>query len=165
MSNQISKTRTNFVGITDFDKFKSILQNCSVDDGETFTIIENTEDGITKYGFYVAENICGMRERDESCNAESCADCEDAYECDMDCDYDAFLEELQQVIAPGDALIITTLCYEKMCYLKAYVDIVTHDAIDGIALEPAAVEKACEMLGNKDWNTQNDYGNGRTIEL
>lgn len=165
MANLISKTRTNFIEITDFDKFKSILQNCSVDDGRTFTIIENTEDGVTKYGFHVTENIYGMRKRDESCNAESCADCEDSDECDMDCDYDAFLEELQQVIAPGDALIITTLCYEKLRYLKAYVDIVTHDSIDSIALETAAVKKAREMLGNKDWVTQNDYGNGKVIEL
>lgn len=165
MSNSISKTRTNFVGITDFDKFKDILSRCVVDDGEMLTIIENTEDGITKYGFYVEENICGMRERDAFCNAESCADCEDAHECDVDCNYDDFLKELQQVIVPGDALIITTFCYEKMCYLLAYVDIITCDAIEAITLESEAFDKAREMLGNKDWTTTNSYGNGKEIEL
>lgn len=158
MANEITKIRTNFVEITDLDAFRSILESCVVCNGESITIIENTENNVTKYGFYVEEDIDGIRERDESCNAESCAECKDAYECDVDCSYDAFLKELQQVIAPGDALIITAFCYEKMCYLKAFVDIVTHDSIDAVTLEKAAFNKAREMLGNENWTTQNYYG-------
>lgn len=157
MANSVSKARTNYVGITDIDKFNDIISRC-VTDGEEIEIITHTDtDGSIKYGFYCEDNICGMRIPNEDCNRESCDSCEYYDNCDMDCEYDLFLRELQQVIAPDDALIITTLCYERMRYLQAYTEIVTHKSISGITLSDSAISKAREMLGNPKWTTRNDY--------
>ena len=159
MANTISKTRTNFVGITDFDRFKHIISSCVADNGEKLEIIENTDaNGVTKYGFCIEENICGMRERDEFCEVESCADCEYFDDCDKDYSYDDFLEELTKVIAPGDALIITNICYQKMCSLYAYADIVTSESVESLTLEDLALKKAQKLLGNNDWHTVNEGG-------
>ncbi len=164
MSNQISKTRTNFVGITDFDRFKDIIARCVADGAEKLKIIENTDnDGVTKYGFYVEENICGMREHDEFCEVENCADCEYLDDCDKDYSYDDFLEELTKVIAPGDALIITNICYEKMSSLYAYADVVTSESVESLTLEDLAFKKAQEMLDNKNWYTVNEGGETTTL--
>lgn len=157
MANAATKARTNYVEITDFYKFRDILSRCIVDDGETIHIMTHEcDDGKTKYGFYCEANICGMRAPDEECSVKSCETCDNYYECEVDCDYDAFLKELQQVIAPGDALIVTTLCYEKIKYLQSYAEIITAKSITYLTLSSLALAKAREELGNKNWITVND---------
>lgn len=152
MANVITKTRTNYVSITDTDKFNEIIHSCVADD--EFSIIEKQIDGETKYGFYINADIDGLRDNSE-CD-KSCAECDDLEDCEYDFNYDDFLKALQTVIAPGDALIITTISYLKMIELHAYVEVVTADAIKSINLESGAMALAQEMLGNKDWSTINN---------
>ncbi len=130
------------------------MSSCIVDGGKEIHIMKHTDKtGKTKYGFYCEANICGMRTPDEKCNAESCETCGDYYECDIDGDYDAFLKELQQIIDPGDAFIMTTISYENMKYLQSYAEIITAKSIRSLTLSSLALAKAREELGDKDWHT------------
>lgn len=158
MANSIYKIRTNYVRITDVDKFNDIISHCIIDGGEEIKIITHTdENDVTRYGFYCEECIDGMRIPGVDCNETNCKNCPDFSDCDGDCEYEAFIKELQTVIAPDDALIITTFNYEKMRYLAAYADIVTCKKWKYIELADIAVDNACKLLGNKDWTTQNEY--------
>lgn len=159
MANSITKTRTNYVRVTDPEGFKAAVQACVVDNGEEIEIGEKPdENGIMTYSFACADNMCGIRIPDENDECDgNCAECGDSYECDIDCSWDAFLESLQPFIAEGDALIVTTLSRLKLAELHAYAEIVTNKEIKGLTLETLALDLAREMLGDEKWNTQN-YG-------
>lgn len=157
MANSIVKTRTNYIKITDEEKFRNIMLRCVTDDNDVSVITHTDEENVERFGFYCDGNICGLRIPSDECNAENCLNCDHKDECNNDYEWDALLKELQTVIAPDDALIITTLSYEKLCYLEAYSEIVTHDSIKGITLSSLSLETAQKMLGNKDWTTRSDY--------
>ena len=70
-----------------------------------------------------------------------------------DTSYEDLLIELQKLIVPGDACIITTVGNCKLRCVLADTIIITHDKIDSITLETAALGKARSLLETENWET------------
>lgn len=153
MATPITKTRTNYIHITDYDRFKSILEQTNVTNGCSIEIISNKSDNETLYGFYAEDEILGFPVPD----INSADDEYDESECDYEYDHSSFIDALKTVIAPGDALIITTISMEKMRYLDAETEIITCNDYKYIGLADIAVAEAAKMLNNPDWQTRNTY--------
>jgi len=108
MADYYGKTRTNYFSVTDEEKFKQIMGSCrGADDIE---IIDNQQqDGSLKYGFYCEGSIYGLPERDEDAG-----NTDEEYD-DVDYNYDAFCEALQQILPDDDAVLITEVGYPWEC--------------------------------------------------
>ena len=151
MADYYCKTRTNYFTVTDLEKFKQIMASCKGTD--EIEIIDNEEQNENmKFGFYCDGNIQGLPERendDEDINDFDDIDCE--------YNYDAFCDALQQIIPENDAVIITEIGFEKMCYLTGYCTVITRNDIKFINLDREAVKLAAIMLKNPDFTTQMEY--------
>lgn len=165
MANIISKIRTNYFGVTDVDKFIAILNCCDSEDGElhyvteddSITTADNSErsDGRnTKYTLISEGDIAGIRIPTGQCDGE-CNKCFEYDECyEYETSFDAFLEALQSVLAPNDAIIMMGLSYEKMVHLNAWSIVITPDAISDFDLEDISLAEARRLLNNRHWNTK-----------
>ena len=151
MGNYYAKTRTNYFSVTDVEQFKKIMSSCNGSDAiETF--YEKQSDGSIKYGFYCEGSIKGLPEReDETGNTEYFDDD------DVDYNYDALCEALQQILPDNDAIIITEVGSEKMRYLTGICAVITRDEIQYLDLSRTAVKLAAEMLENIEFTTKNYY--------
>lgn len=157
MANLITKTRTNYVEISDIERFKEIIAHCCAED--EISVITHTENDKRKYGFICDGNIDGFPLPNDNCDKKNCKDCEkySNYLCDPDYSFDTFTNELQKVIVPGDALIITTISYENLKYLQGETIIITSECCKLKTLESIGMETAREMLNNPKWDTRNYY--------
>lgn len=153
MTSCVNKVRTNYVHITDIERFKAILQNCITENGTKIEVLESVDsNGQKVYGFAVADDIAGY-EVDAQGHVVDQIDGKPEDE-DFEISADAYLEDLQSVIATGDALIITTIGYEKIRWLTGEVMILTNDEIMYHNLENIARKSAQKMLNNPEWDTQ-----------
>lgn len=141
MANYYGYHRTNYFAVTDEAKFREIMSHVYGAE-ENPQIWEKEINGVKKFGFGAYSALSGYRE-----NADN----------DFDTDYDLMCNKLQEVVAPGDAIIITEVGYEKLCYLSGYVTVITRDKQDYISLDEASIELAQQLLGNEEYNTQNSY--------
>lgn len=140
MANYVGYTRTNYFQVKDEQKFKSILSKCCTCEGEGLEeMVRNTEDG-RKVGFYCEDSLLGYAEDPE----------------DTEYDLDAFYRDLQSLLPNNDAILITEVGREKMCYLVGDVTVITHNSIQGRSLDGIAKEMARKQLGDC-WNTINEY--------
>lgn len=157
MTNSIYKTRTNYISVTDEDEFRRIMALCITSDGERPEVITRTdEDGKTHFGFYVEDDIEGyMLDENNNIVDPYSKDFDD--EMDYETSYDRFIEDLQKVIAPDDALIITIIAYEKMRWLASQSIIVTHNDVKHMDMSDLAFKTARKMLDNPDWHTEMYY--------
>lgn len=140
MANYYGTTRTNYFAVTDPDRFKEIMGNV-VGAEDNVEVFEREIGGVLKYGFGCYTTICGYEAEDE----------------DEPYDYDAFVEDLQEVLAPGDAIVITEIGSEKLRYLYAASQIITKDAIEAVDHYAAVGEKLCELMGDDGFCTTFDY--------
>lgn len=157
MANSIYKTRTNYVHVTDEETFKEICRLGCTAELEPLTVITARDDnGEDIYGFCAEGDIEGYILNDNGAivdfNAEDFNN-----ERDWNRSFDRFVEDLKSVVAPDDALIITTIGSEKMRYLSANSFVITHDEIKEINLSEMAKQTAREMLGDESWNTRMEY--------
>lgn len=171
MANYVSVTRTNYFAVTDSEKLKDIVSRIKFNDGELNFLDEI--DG--KWGFGGFGSICGLKPGDEKyCDCKHGNDCgsedEENYDYENDDSEDdgydeeedkwapdAVYEALQEVVASGEAIIITEIGREKLRYFNAYSIIITRDNIEIEELRVAALSKAREMLNDSKFNTQFDY--------
>lgn len=140
MANYYGTTRTNYFAVTDPDRLKHIIEKV-VGAEDTVCLFDCTVGGVTKYGFGCYSTISGYPAEDE----------EDDY------DYDAFVDDLQDVLAPGDAIAITEVGHEKLRYLYAATQIITKDTIESLDHYGDVSEKLCEMMGDDSYRTTFDY--------
>ena len=140
MANYYAFIRSNYFSVADETKFQEIIASCLGSD-KAIQIFESG-DSSGKFGFGCYGSISGIPAED--CDPE-------------DCDIDAFYDALQEVLAEGDAIIITEIDYEKLRYLIGVCTIITKREIRSVNLEEKAVALAREMLGNEDFQTQMRY--------
>ena len=140
MADYYGKTRTNYFSVTDEAKFRQIIASCGATD-ELVLHEEKLDDGNIQYMFYCEGSILGLPDKDD----------------DADYDYDAFCIALQQVLPDGDAILITTIGWEKIRYFVANCDVVTNREFKSIDLQREAVKLAGVLLGNPDYATRMDY--------
>lgn len=139
MANYEATTRTNYFRVTDSSRLEAILNNTASEAGapELWTM---EKDGETLYAFGVYALIDGLL-----CENED------------DCSYDLFIDELQKIVAPGDAIIITEIGHEKLRYISADAIIITADKVACVDLIETAFDEALKALGNPDYSTRMDY--------
>ena len=156
MANSVYKTRTNYVRVTDENEFKRIIGLCNCTDSEPLTLITKDIDGETHFGFCVEGDINGYL-IDENDNIVDPNSDDFDEEADYDTNYDRFIDDIQSVIAPGDALIITTIGCENMRWLSSCVTVITCDARKTAFLSDVAYNAAQTMLGDNTWTTEMWY--------
>lgn len=147
MANYYCCTRTNYFGVTDPEKLKEIVGRILWDEGNLSFLAE--ADG--RWGFGAYGSICGLRP------AEPAPSNGDDEEEDSEWDADAVYVALQEIVAPGDAVIITEVGYEKLRYLVGSAIIVTRDSIETVNLQLASLDAARKLLHNPAFNTRMEY--------
>lgn len=157
MSDSFFRTRTNYVHVTDAEKFRKICGLCRGECGKPLTIITKKDAvGNDTYGFYVDSDLEGYiidangKPVDDAVIFDTVLDYSN--------NYDMFIKDLQSVIAPDDALIITTIGVVKTAILTgtsltgtSYI--VTCNDFKGLHLLEKARQMAIEMLDVADWHT------------
>lgn len=136
MANYNGFTRTNYFKVKDVERFKAII-DCCITSGD-IDIWEENINNETLYGFGCFGSIYGL-------------------EIDDDENYNAFIDELQKVVADDDAIIITEVGYEKLRYLSADSCIITSKEVKSLDLNDISKREARAMLKNKEFNTQMSY--------
>lgn len=142
MADCITKTRSNYFHVKDEDAFRAFMERVY---GSDKVKVEQNAAGA--FAFFCNGEISGLK------NA-ACDEDDDAAESA----YDEFTEGLRTHVADNDAIIITTIGYEKLCYLYGTVEIIT--AKDGWVytdLANTAIGIARDRLGDPMWTTQNAY--------
>lgn len=140
MANYMSATRTNYFHVTDPDRFRCIMNRCSGEDRiEVFT--QPDELGETAYAFGVAGTFDGIPSTEEDSDDPNQA-------------LDRFIEELQTIIRPDDACVITNAGWEKLRYVGGNALIITHDKAFNLNLTECAARKTRELLDDPAWELQ-----------
>jgi len=150
MSHYTVRTRTNYFSVTDEKKFRAIISSCDATD-EIEIFDERQADGSIKYGFLCAGRINGLPD------TENATDEDGEPNDDIDCNYDAFCEALQEILPENDAIFITEVGFEGMRCLVGDCSIITRDAYKVITLKNKAMETARKMLNNPEYETKMDY--------
>lgn len=137
MANYNAWIRTNYFTVTDVEKYEAVIAACTAED--TIEVIEEKQpDGSIKYGFLCSGCINGLPDGDEN-------------------DTDLFYAALQELLPKGEAIIVTEIGFEKMCYLIGKCTVITQNDIQYASIDNIALDIARTMLGNPGYTTQMDY--------
>jgi hypothetical protein len=159
MANSIGATRTNYFRVIDEERFNEIIDSvvASEDVVESWS---KTENGETYFAFGTIDDIVGF----EECSYEYCFNHErteefDESQCEgyYDYNYDAFLEALQKVVHPDDAIIIVSSGYEKLRHVYSYATIITQNEVKHTNIWDNAINNAKEMLKNSEYDSEISY--------
>lgn len=144
MSTTVTKTRTNYFDVKDKKAFEELVNNMVTNDGKAF-MFENSRGEV---GFAADGEIFGMNPKDmenPGLNPEP-----DELETEM-------IHQIQALIKPGQACIITSISYENLKYItgSAYVITKYHSAV--LDLNNAALEMARTMLNDDTYSPDMAY--------
>ena len=142
MANAVYWTRTNYFRVTDEERYQYLLAGIEKACGEVEDACQERH-GIKYHAFLVEDDLDYL---------ETDSDPEPG---EYNVDY--LLDEFQKIIPPDEALLIKTIGHEKFCYLIGSVYIVTTQNIEYVEIGDAGKEKAREMLGNPNWDTEQNY--------
>lgn len=140
MANYISATRTNYFHVTDEEKFLELMSRCSGED-EIEIWSDTKEDGNKTFGFGVQGTFDGIYDPENENE-----DANDAM--------DRFIRELQALIRPDDACIITNAGWEKLRYVGGNALVITRDKVYNADLFQCAIKKTQELLDDPAWETE-----------
>ena len=140
MANYYGMTRTNYFAVTDADRFKEIVGKL-YGEGKIGYYEHSSEKG--KFMFYCECNLMGYLEGEDD-------DDHDSY-------WDNMVQNLQNILPEGEAIILTEIGNEKMRYLTAHSLIITANSTASVDLGMMALAEAAKVLGNPDYTTQIDY--------
>lgn len=151
MSFETCATRTNYFKVKDPEAFKAFIARIQCQDDSSVSVMDQTKDGVKRYGFCVFDNILGIAPADYEPTDE---DEEENDDDDLEYDYDEFLTGLSEHVAEGDAAIVMFSCIEGLRYVNGHAKIVTSSGFRSINLAQLAARTAREMLGDLEWETQ-----------
>ena len=141
MANYYSKCRTNYFAVTDKEKFADIIKHLS-GDGE-IAFYEHYQDK-GKFMFYCDGILNGyMTYPDDDDSIDEATG--------------KMIEEFQQILPDGEAIILTEAGSEKMNLISCVATIITNADVKYVNLANVAVSIAREMLKNPDFTTEMDY--------
>lgn len=147
MANYCCAVRTNYFRVKDEDKFTEFMNNvvaeCEVNVWRK-ELLDQTYFGFGCYG-----QINGVRVQDDDPNN---ADPEDE-----EISYDAFIDDLQDLVEDGDAIIIFESGNENLRYVVGEALVITATDYQFINLDDVAVEAAGKLLGRHDYATVCSY--------
>ena len=134
-------TRTSYFQVKDVEKLKKILQRCSTED--KIDLFTKTIDGKTYYAFGCESSITGLLPDNTGLEDEG--------------SYPELIAALQEIILPGEAVVILESGHEKLCYVIGEAVVITKEAYEGFNIRDMALEKARELLGNPAYKMQMEY--------
>lgn len=136
---EICITRTNHFKVKDPNRLMAALAKLVTSDGDPIQIYtEHKNDGI-EFVFGCESEIKGYAIENE------------------ETDIHPFLDELIDIVADGDAVILQEIRYDKLRYVAAFAYIITSTKWDCIDFSECVFRKACEVTGNQNYRTQLDY--------
>lgn len=145
MANYCAFTRSNYFRVTNPERMREIVSQAIADE-DTLSLFEEHTESETLFGFGCYGSILGLPMPEASEEDD-----------DEEYSFDGFLSALQEILAPGDAIIVTEVGYEKLRYLVGVSTIVTADTISSVQLNEAAIAAARRQLGNPNWITIMEY--------
>jgi hypothetical protein len=154
MADYYKKVRTNYFSVTDEDKFRQLMSLCAGDENSVEVFTSKSADGNdVRFGFGCRGSILGLLAPYDNAEPEDL----DYETCDDEHDMDLFYKFLQKLVAKDDAVIITEVGSEKLCYLFGISAVITNSEIRVVSLQDIAIAEARAMLGNVEYTTQMDY--------
>ena len=141
MANYYGTTLSNWFRVKDEDAFRKIFARI-VSSDEPITLWERTDEKGTKiFSFGGYTSICGIEPEQTPRNDEESDPC--------DADYDEMVKELSSVVADDDAIILTEIGNEKLCYLVGAATIITAKDVELLNLGDLSCDVADKLLGVK----------------
>ena len=129
--------RTNYFAVTDEDTFLKTINECLANG--SMEVITQEEKDRTRYGFLCEGSIFGSDE------GEGCGD------------FDSFIKSLQEILPPGEAILLQEIGHEGFRYLVGSVLIITANDVRYVNMQAKALEEARILLDNDDFETQMEY--------
>ena len=142
MANYYANARTNYFRVTDEEKYNELFKKLVGDNCEEVYDFTKEENGVKLHGFGCYGTIDFL---------VSSPDAEDP-----EYDWDVFTKKLQEILPEDEAFIYMENGHEKLCTVSGFSVIVTKDKVECVDICSTALEKAREMLNNKDYYTQTD---------
>lgn len=142
MSNYYSMSRTNYFHVTDEDKYNEIFSRLGIgscDSAELLDFTELDENGKKYHAFagYGDVVYTDGKNTDEPLDPDN-----------KDVLFEDFVKDIQQIMLDDEAIIITTIGYEKLKYLTGFAQIITKNRYEIINLENMAILIAGQYLGH-----------------
>lgn len=147
MANYYCSVRTNYFHVKDPEAFREFMQTVVGNEGSIHIWEETDLNGDPTFGFGCYGAVLGV--------ATDGTDGDEEYE--EEYDFEEFIFQLSEHVAPDDAVIMIEVGNEKLRYLVGSALIVTEYDHEYLDLSTLAVERAAQMLGNSEWNTRMDY--------
>lgn len=142
MANYNSCSRTNYFRVTDEAKYKKLFKKLT-SDGEVEDLSKEENNGVLYHAFGAfgsVDYIIQSKDND-----------------DYEYDFDFFLKEIQKILPEKEAFIYMESGHEKLRYVVGFAIIVTKDKIETVNIQRDALDKAREMLGDIEFNSELSY--------
>lgn len=146
MANYHCNVRSNYFHVKDIEQFKALMARVYSSDGTVELWEKKDKDNNPIFAFGCLGDIAGVR------NAQ-----EDNFEDASDTAFDEFVNGLQDSVADDDAIIILESGHEKLRYLVGSALVITSNNYEHLDITHIACDKAAEILGNPNWQTQCEY--------
>ena len=154
MADYSGYTRTNYFKVTNEDALFKLIDECGSKDPRGIEIWTfQDEDGSKLYAFASESDLLGLPIVNDDNNRSEEDDCVH----ELDFDYDDFIRELQKLLPDGEAVLITNIGKEKLCYLHGDMHVVTNKQTVRKSLHSIGIETARTLLDNAKWDTKNEY--------
>lgn len=147
MANYICAIRTNYFHVKDPEQFKAFMARVCGTEDDIELWEEPDVDGNPTFAFGTEGGIAGLLPLDSDTNESE----------DDDPDYSNFILGLQDLLADDDAVILLEIGREKLRYLVGRALILTKRHNEYLNIRDIAIAKACQLLGNPEWNTCIEY--------
>lgn len=139
MANYEGKTRTNYFRVKDEEYFKNVISYMGATTG-TVEYWTKQEDNQTYYAFGCTRSLLGIYKIEKE-----------------DFDFDEAINLLQSLVHEEDAIIMLEVGYRNLEFVDACSTIITSNSIDYLNLMHSSIEKAKELLNNKDYEPECSY--------
>jgi len=136
MANYYSYVRTNYFHVKDAESFRKFIANISSTEQDKVELLE---------------------EKDENGNLIFAFGCQGQPAYPEDESYEGITEALSELVADDDAIIITEIGHEKLCYLVGEARVITARGEKFVSISDLAIQTAREILNMPEWNTKNEY--------
>lgn len=133
MADYRCKNRSNYFRVLDEEKYQKIVSRMSSSDGY-FETGKKERDGQLHHNFVCEGQIMYVPEGWEE-------------DCDEDEAIGQFYEDIQQILPDDEAVIITKIGHEKLCYLTGFATVITKNQVEHLDIWDLAEEKAGQILG------------------
>ena len=138
MANYEGTTKTNYFRTTNAEELESIINNIVSEDDIHLSSREINNE--LYFSFSTMGDIGGVY-----------------IEEDEDYDYDLMCEQLQKVVHPEDAIIITSVGNEKLRYVAGDSTIITVNGVEHINIWNESQKVAKKLLNNPNYDFECSY--------